>query len=109
MQQQNNDIISDGTAYVGKRLLVGVTYKDANGNVTHQEQFHGPIVEASAGGLVMVRADNGARVNLPPELQKAEPGEYRLPTTGEVVIDPDFIATWVSSAPLPDCEPEAAE
>ena len=40
------------------------------------------------------RADTGVRVVLPPQLQVAAKGEYRLRTTGEVVCDPDYLATW---------------
>jgi hypothetical protein len=43
---------------------------------------------------VIERADNGQRVSLPPQLQEAEPGEYRLRATGEVVVDPDYFARW---------------
>ncbi|MBV9443741.1 MAG: hypothetical protein JO217_13755 [Acidobacteriaceae bacterium] len=41
------------------------------------------------------RADTGTRVILPPQVEVARPGEYRLRTTGEVVSDPDYLARWV--------------
>ena len=87
-------ITGDGRRYVGKRLLVGITYETPDGEFIRQEQFHGIIVEAGEGGLVIERADNGQRVSLPPQLQEAEPGEYRLRATGEVVVDPDYFARW---------------
>jgi hypothetical protein len=94
MQQQPTRISGDGPQYIGKRLLVGITVNSAEGEFLYQEQFHGLIVEADDGGLVVERADNGARVSLPPELVKAKPGEYRLRSTGEVVVDPDYLAKW---------------
>jgi hypothetical protein len=43
------------------------------------------------------RADNGDIFTLPPAPEAyapAPPGEYRLKTTGEVVVDPDFTCTY---------------
>jgi hypothetical protein len=93
-------IAGDGRRYVGKRLLVGITYETAAGDFLSREQLHGRIVEAGEGGIVLERADTGERVSLPPMLQEAEPGEYRLWSTGEVVVDPDYFArfTWKRSA-----------
>ena len=89
-------ITGDGRAFIGKRLLVGVTYETEAGEFISQEQFHGVIVEAGEGEILLERADTGKRVSLPPMLQEAEPGEYRLRSTGEVVVDPDYFArfTW---------------
>jgi len=41
----------------------------------------------------------GPEGRIPPMLQEAEPGEYRLWSTGEVVVDPDYFArfTWKKS------------
>jgi hypothetical protein len=86
-------IVGNGSRFVGKRLLVGITYVDANEELIGVEQFHGRIVEAGEGEIVVERADTGKRISLAPILQKAEPGEYRLRSTGEVVVDPDYFAT----------------
>jgi hypothetical protein len=83
----------NGDAFVGKRLLVGVRWT-SRGEVVREEQFHGLILEADQEGLVVERADTGARIVLPPRLQAAALGEYRLHSTGEVVRDPDYLATW---------------
>jgi hypothetical protein len=97
-------IIGDGSRYLGKRLLVGVTYVDVNEEEIGQEQFHGHIVEAGEGGIILERADTGQRVSLPPILQEAGPGEYRLRSTGEVVVDPDYLAKlrWKKDVGKPD-------
>ncbi|MFX0060574.1 MAG: hypothetical protein ACFFC7_00125 [Candidatus Hermodarchaeota archaeon] len=45
--------------------------------------------------------------SLPPDLsafQKAEPGDYRLRSTGEVVINPDFTVLWTVQPPSPDLD-----
>jgi hypothetical protein len=83
----------DGQAFVGKRLLVGIRWT-AKGEIVREEQFHGLIIEADEEGLVLERADTGPRVVLPPQIQAAPQGDYRLRATGEVVSDPDYLATW---------------
>lgn len=80
-------------SFVGKRLLVGIRWTSKD-EVVREEQFHGIILEADHEGLVVERADTGSRVILPPQLIAAAPGKYRLRSTGEVVCDPDYLATW---------------
>jgi hypothetical protein len=101
-------ISGDGSMYIGKRLSVGITYLTHDGEVHRQEQFHGIIIEtsdlgiiieASDLGIVLERADTGERATLTPGLDEASPGEYRLPSTGEVVVDPDYLAKWTVAAP----------
>jgi hypothetical protein len=86
---------------VGKRVLVGLTYLDKDGEVADQVQFHGVVV--AEGGpdepIELQRADTGELFTLPPQLEPAEPGEYRLRSTGETVVDPDFLATWTITPP----------
>ncbi|HEY1759233.1 MAG TPA: hypothetical protein VGG72_27925 [Bryobacteraceae bacterium] len=86
-------IEANGESFIGKRLLVGIRWT-SKGEVAREEQFHGVILEADQEGLVIERADTGARVVLPPELQAAARGAYTLHATGEVVHDPDYLATW---------------
>jgi hypothetical protein len=105
---QPTRISGDGSRYLGKRLLVGITYEDEEGETVRQEQFHGLIVEAGEEGIVIERSDTGERRSLPPELMPARPGEYRLRSTGEVVVDPDYLAKWVMKAPDPAGGDDAA-
>jgi hypothetical protein len=89
---------------VGKTILVGLTYRDARGRETHHQQLHGTVQSASRAGIVIALAGAraGERWNMPPDLDAispANPGEYRLRATGEVVRDPDLLATWVITAP----------
>jgi hypothetical protein len=80
---------------VGRRVLIGLTYVEAGQDDRH-DQKHGVVEYVSEGG-VTIRLSDGGTYSLPPDLrpwQSAPPGEYRLRSTGEVVIDPDFIANW---------------
>ena len=94
-------ISGDGSGYVGKRLLVGITYEDHAGRVIRHEQFLGIIVEADESEIVVERNDTRERMSLPPELTPAGRGRYRLRSTRAVVVDPDYGATWVMKAPVP--------
>jgi hypothetical protein len=83
---------------VGKRVLVGKTYVRGESVLQHV-QFHGVIEEASESqGFALRRADTGGIEWLPPDMRsfrQAPPGEYRLRTTGEVVLDPDAFSSWI--------------
>jgi hypothetical protein len=87
---------------VGKYVLVGKTYTDQQDNVLEQTQFHGEIeVADERRGLAVRRRDSGELEWLPPDLRawkRADPGEYRLRSTGEVVVDPDYL-TWTTRRP----------
>jgi hypothetical protein len=53
-------------------------------------------------GIVLALPD-GEEYTLPPDLdalRSAEPGEYELSGTGEVVVDPDYTSIWWISRPV---------
>jgi hypothetical protein len=86
---------------VGKYVLVGLTYLASDGKtVKSQEQYHGRIVSADKDKGIAVACEGkwaGKTLGLPPALapfRPADPGEYKLRSTGEVVKDPDVLATW---------------
>ncbi|MFO1459651.1 MAG: hypothetical protein U1G08_09575 [Verrucomicrobiota bacterium] len=87
---------------LGRTVLVGITRVDPENKVLSQEQFHG-VVESLADELVHIRvAGNGADFTLFPEptaFARAKPGHYRLRSTGEVVVDPDFTTSLTVRAP----------
>lgn len=88
--------------YIGKHLLLGLTYVDCEGAVTEQVQMHGVIARIDDKGIFVDRADGDGEFSLPPDvasLTPAAPGEYRLRSTGEVVVDPDFVSSWTINAP----------
>lgn len=82
---------------IGKRVLVGVTYRTMDDEVASIEQFHGIVGRVSRSEGLLLRLPAGGERIIPPDLSRLEPaapGEYRLKTTGEVVLDPDFTAMW---------------
>jgi hypothetical protein len=86
-----------GPVVLGSHILVGLTYRNDDGTVDRQEQFHGFVTRADASAVAIQVWGTDRVFYLPPDLrnyQPAEPGEYRLRSTGEVVVDPDFITTW---------------
>lgn len=88
--------------FLGKRLLVGITTRDHNGAALSQQQFHGIIQRVTPEGIVILRNDSGAAYSLPPDLSQLHPvpaGHYTLHTTGEVVENPDYLATWEKYPP----------
>jgi hypothetical protein len=93
---------------VGKTVLLGLTFTDADGEVIEQTQRHGVIAAADANAGVSVRFVAPGRpwdselYRLPPDLttlREAAPGAYTLRATGETVVDPDFTWSWVISSP----------
>ncbi|MCZ2498113.1 hypothetical protein GN316_15210 [Xylophilus sp. Kf1] len=88
---------------IGKRMLVGVTYRTHDEEVTGLDQFHGVIMRANRDeGIILRLNGSGGERWVPPDLSRLEqapPGEYRLKATGEVVVDPDFISMWTVYPP----------
>jgi hypothetical protein len=95
------------SALIGKYVLIGLTYLDHRDNLIEQKQMHGRIMSADErqGFAVALEGKRkGETFWLPPDLrpfQEAKPGEYRLRSTGEVVVDPDLLATWTVNNPPP--------
>lgn len=80
---------------LGKLVLVGLTKLDRAENVISQEQLHGVVTAVDS--TIHLRLPDGTDYTLPPDpaaFSPAVPGEYRLPNTGYVVVNPDFTATW---------------
>jgi hypothetical protein len=92
-----------GSVLIGKTVLIGLTYLDPEGE--RLEQKHGTIVAVDGHNGVEIRlegAETGSLFYLPPHLDAfhpASPGEYRLAATGDVVVDPDCVTTWVINLP----------
>jgi hypothetical protein len=87
----------DARNVIGKRVLVGVTHRTLDDEVVSLEQFHGVIDRVSRSEVLILRFPAGGERAIPPDLswlEPAAPGEYRLKTTGEVVVDPDFTGMW---------------
>jgi hypothetical protein len=86
---------------------VGVSIRDADGRLLRQEQFCGRVLAVRDGVVVVHRphAPEDPAV-LPADesaYEEAGPGRYVLSTTGETVVDPDYVTTWdVVSQDQPD-------
>jgi hypothetical protein len=97
-----------GRSLVGKTVLLGLTFATAEGEVTEQLQRHGVIETADPERGISVRLIAPGQqwdrelYTLPPDLSslsEAAPGAYRLRSTGETIVDPDFTSTWEIRAP----------
>lgn len=85
----------------GKVILIGVTYYSHDNVFIEQRQFWGSVIESNKD-RIRVRQNNGEVISLPPDLRSikaAPPGEYRLHSTGEIVVNPDYITTWNVNKP----------
>lgn len=81
---------------VGKILLVGITYYTSSNEIIEQKQFYGTVTEANES-VICIKQSDGTEFILPSDLsstKRARPGEYKLQSTGEIVTNPDFFATW---------------
>jgi hypothetical protein len=84
------------TALLRSHVLVGLTYLRPDGEISRRLQFHGTIESVRKDVIEVRRADTGDLFTLPPApeaFDAAPPGEYRIRSTGEVVVDPDFTCT----------------
>lgn len=91
-------------SYVGRYILVGLTYLDHFGKVLEQIQIHGVVEAASPRGVrIALRGKRDGEVwVMPPDLNSissAKPGTYSLRSTGEVVENPELLATWSVTKP----------
>jgi hypothetical protein len=92
---------SEADWLVGKTILVGITRVAADrATIKSQGQYHGKIVRADRSSGIVIECDgvwSGTTVTLPPHtgaIHPADPGEYRLRSTGEVIKNPDVLTTW---------------
>jgi hypothetical protein len=82
--------------YIGKTVLVGITFHDEADRVVERAEKYGHIISIDdADGIKIRNPDTHEEFCLPPApeaLEKAEPGKYTLQSTGTTVMDPDYIA-----------------
>lgn len=93
-------------SYIGKHILIGLNYIDQAGKVIERQQIHGYFVRINEKEGIVVRLYNSEEeINLPPDFSgfdKAPVGVYHLEPMGEIIHNPDFLATWT----LKDSPPE---
>ena len=82
---------------IGKTILIGAQWGDSERDEeVRVRQMFGTIENVDDDGI-HVRLRDGELFTLPPylnALQPAEPGEYTLSTTLEIVNDPDYLVVW---------------
>jgi hypothetical protein len=99
-----------GESYLGKYILVGITYIDHKGNETLRQQFHGVIESADKDEGIRIAlkgVNEGQSWIMPPDqksIKPAKPGVYVLKMSGEK-ISPDLVSTWT----LEEVDPEKAK
>jgi hypothetical protein len=93
-------------AAIGKVVLAGLISPAADGTtVKRQVQYYGAVIAADANDGVTIgrRGERaGERIRLLPDAKvfaPAAPGEYRLRSTREVVVDPGFATQWTITEP----------
>ena len=85
----------------GRDVLVGLTYLDDDKQVIRQEQFYGRIDEVDESTTWVETLDGSGRRWLPTDpaaFRPAPAGTYHLTSTGAVVTDPSFVASWMLTA-----------
>jgi hypothetical protein len=90
----------------GAKVLVGITREHLSGKVS-QDQFWGIAHVDDQGDycLVTLECGDGESRSYPFDsrtIARAEPGEYRLRSTGEVVKNPDFLMSWTVTEGQPE-------
>jgi hypothetical protein len=89
------------TDLIEKTILIGLTYYTADDEFIEQKQYWGTVIESNEN-RILVKLNDGKILGLPPDLSStkiAPPGEYRLRSTGEVVVDPNYLMTWNINRP----------
>jgi hypothetical protein len=91
---------------IGKYVLVGITWMEPDNKTAKAKgQYHGKIVDADKDKGFKIECEGawaGKAMGLPPVLhafRPAKPGRYELRSTGEIVNDPDVLATWTIAPP----------
>ena len=98
---------AEAARLIGKHLLVGLSYLNADGTVLRKSQIHGRITSVDKGILTMRLHGSDKDFTLPLDLnsiEPADPGEYRLRSTGEVVVNPDLLSSWTITAAAEDAD-----
>ncbi len=94
---------------IGKHVLVDITRVDHTEKVIAHQQVHGRVT--AIDNCIHIRLATGEDYKLPPDpgaFLPAAPGEYRLHSTDEIVVNPDFTSIWTVKAPPPGGKPASA-
>ena len=90
---------------LGKLVVIGITKVSSREVVLSQHQMFGRVSAIDEGNGITVTLEGrraGELYYLPPSpnvFRIADPGEYRLRETGEVVENPDYLVYLISGQP----------
>ncbi|HEY4081864.1 MAG TPA: hypothetical protein VGM81_14325 [Burkholderiaceae bacterium] len=90
-------------SFLGKKILVGLTYLGANGEVREQRQLHGVISDVGEHALNFEQANGSGAFSIPfdGQLDAADSeAVYTLRSTGEAVTGVDFVASFTIHPPV---------
>lgn len=81
----------------GKVFLIGLTFIDEDGNIIEQYQTSGIVDRLTDKRFLRFQRNDGSVFQLPYDkssIKEAAKGEYTEKSTGNVIINPDYITTW---------------
>jgi len=86
---------------IGKSMIVGMNFYDKNDEFVERKQLWGEIVAVNENTIYIKQKDGEEFCipNDPSAIEIADPGEYTLHSTGEVVKDPDYLSVWDITLP----------
>jgi hypothetical protein len=88
---------------IGKTMLAGLTWRDAQGNVTEKNQIFGVIInfddDIKTMKVDVVDDDIWKLPTFSDTFFEAPRGRYECCMTGEVVVNPDYLMSWQILAP----------
>ena len=83
---------------IGERILVGLSYLDAKGDVAKQTQLYGQIESTDKNVITFIRSDGEGAFSIPfdsDSLHESNPESiYTLHTTGESVSGVNYVTTF---------------
>jgi hypothetical protein len=85
---------------IGKNILLGITNKRKSNDeeeILEKKQYFGKIIRATFHEGVVIQKSDNSEITLPPDItyiQKAPPGEYKLRSSGEIIINPEYLSIW---------------
>jgi len=89
----------------GKLFLIGLTFIDQDEKVIEQYQTSGIVDELTDEGFIRFNRSDGSLFQIPYDkssINKAAEGEYTEKSTGNIIINPDFLTSWTINVKTTD-------
>jgi len=86
----------------GKVFVIGLTFVDKNGQLIERYQTHGTVVGLTNNGILKLMREDNSIFQMPYDketIEKAKSGDYKAKSTGQIIRNPDYIATWEITIP----------